>query len=342
MARPQHPDTLAAFGRLIVDMPMIDAEAIEKTRAREAVLTKPAGALGRLEQLTEWLAGWQGRHPGEVKRVLVAVFAGNHGVAAQGVSAYPADVTAQMVINFETGGAAINQLAGELDAELRITPMSLDVPVHDISHAAAMSEADCVEAICTGMTAVQDSPDLLCLGEMGIANTTAASAIAAMLMGGDGMKWAGPGTGVAGDALTRKRKVIDAALDRHAQARGAPLEVLRSLGGREFAAIAGAVVAARYLRVPVLLDGFACTVAAAVVQAMRPDGLDHCQIAHCSAEPGHALFLKALDRTPLLDLGMRLGEGSGAALAALLVRAAARTHAGMASFGEAGVSGPAD
>ena len=341
MARPQHPDTLAAFGRLIADMPLVDAEATEKARAREAVLTKPAGALGRLEDLAEWLAGWQGRHPGDVERVLVAVFAGNHGVAAQGVSAYPADVTVQMVTNFETGGAAINQLAGELDAELRVTPMSLDTPVHDITRAAAMSEADCVAAICTGMKVVHDAPDLLCLGEMGIANTTAASAIAAMLMGGDGMKWAGPGTGVAGDALARKRKVIDAALGRHAQARGAPLEVLRSLGGREFAAIAGAVVAARYLRVPVLLDGFAFTVAAAVVQAMRPDGLDHCQIAHCSAEPGHALFLKALDRAPLLDLGMRLGEGSGAALAALLVRAAARTHAGMASFGEAGVSGPA-
>ena len=342
MSRPALPDTLADAAALIDSMPPGDDDAAVRARAREAVLTKPAGSLGRLEALTEWLATWQGRHPGSVEQVRIAVFAGNHGVAAQGVSAYPADVTAQMVANFEAGGAAINQLAATLGAELSVVPLDLATPVGDTTEGPAMTEAECVDAFCSGMDAVVEGLDLLCLGEMGIANTTAASALAAYLFGSDGAAWVGPGTGVDDAGLARKREVVDLALSRHRSAIAGPLDGLRCLGGREFAAIAGAVVAARHQHVPVMLDGFACTVAASVIHAARADGLDHCQVSHCSAEPGHARLLAAVGRTALLNFDMRLGEASGAALAALLVRAAAQTHAGMASFDEAGVSGPAD
>ena len=276
------------------------------------------------------------------RRIQVVVFAGNHGVAARGVSAYPAAVTAQMVANFEAGGAAINQLCDVLGAELTVVPLDLESPTEDMTQAPALDEAGCVAALEAGMAAVDADADLLCLGEMGIGNTTAAAALAAALCGGDGAAWVGPGTGVDRDGLARKAAVVDAALARHAEARRDPLAALGCVGGRELAAIAGAVVAARESRVPVLLDGFACAAAAAVVAKLRDDGLDHIQVAHCSAEPGHRLLLDALSLDPLLDLGLRLGEASGAALAAALVRMAVAAHNGMATFDSAGVSGPAE
>ena len=208
--------------------------------------------------------------------------------------------------------------------------------------APALGEADCVKALEAGMAAVDADTDLLCLGEMGIGNTTAAAALAAALCGGDGASWVGPGTGVDADGLARKAAVVDAALARHADARRDPLAALSCVGGRELAAIAGAVVQARHRRVPVLLDGFACTAAAAVIAKLRDDGLDHAQVAHRSAEPGHRRLLESLAIEPLLDLGLRLGEASGAALAAALVRMAVATHNGMATFDSAGVSGPAE
>ena len=212
-----------------------------------------------------------------------------------------------------------------------------------MTQAPALGEADCVAALEAGMAAVDGGADLLCLGEMGIGNTTAAAALAAALCGGDGAAWVGPGTGVDSDGIARKAAAVDAALARHAEARRDPLAALSCVGGRELAAIAGAVVQARHRRVPVLLDGFACTAAAAVIARLRDDGLDHAQVAHRSAEPGHRRLLEALAIEPLLDLGLRLGEASGAALAAALVRMAVATHNGMAmaSFESAGVSGPA-
>jgi nicotinate-nucleotide--dimethylbenzimidazole phosphoribosyltransferase len=269
----------------------------------------------------------------------VAVFAGNHGVAALGVSAFPAAVTAQMVANFRAGGAAINQLCKTFDAELRVYEMALDHPTADFTQAPALSDEDCARAMAYGMMAVEPGIDVLALGEMGIANTTAASAVCAALFGGTAAEWTGPGTGVAGAALTRKAQVVGAGVARHAAARGNPLEVLRCLGGHELAAIAGAVIAARRARTPVLLDGFACTAAAAVLFAIDPTLLDHCQVAHCSAEPGHRRLLERIGKKPLVDLGMRLGEASGAALALGILRAALACHTGMATFGEAGVSG---
>ena len=334
--------SLSAFRARVAAMPGPDEAAAEQARAHDAKLTKPAGALGRLESLATWAAAWQGRHPPRAERIQVVVFAGNHGVAARGVSAYPAAVTAQMVANFEAGGAAINQLCGVLGAALTVVPLDLDTPTEDMTEAPSLGEAACIAALEAGFAAVDQGTDLLCLGEMGIGNTTAAAAMAAALFGGDGASWVGPGTGVDSDGLARKAATVDAALARHAEARRDPLVALNCVGGRELAAIAGAVVQARHRRVPVLLDGFACTAAAAVIAKLRDNGLDHTQVAHRSAEPGHRRLLEALSLDPLLDLGMRLGEASGAALAAALVRMAVTAHNGMATFDSAGVSGPAD
>ena len=334
--------SLAAFRALVDAMPGADEAAADAARTHDAQLTKPAGALGRLETLAQWAAAWQGRHPPGAERIQVVVFAGNHGVAARGVSAYPAAVTAQMVANFEAGGAAINQLCGALGARLSAVPLALDRPTLDMTRAPALGEADCVAALEAGMAAVDADADLLCLGEMGIGNTTAAAALAAALCGGTGADWAGPGTGVDREGVARKAAVVDAALARHPEAGRDPLAALACLGGRELAAIAGAVVQARHCRVPVLLDGFACTAAAAAIARLQPGGLDHAQVAHRSAEPGHLKLLEALALEPLLDLDLRLGEASGAALGAALVRMAVATHAGMATFASAGVSGPAD
>ena len=334
--------SLTTFRARVAAMPGPDEAAAERARAHDALLTKPAGALGRLESLAAWAAAWQGRHPPRADRIQILVFAGNHGVAARGVSAYPAAVTAQMVANFEAGGAAINQLCGVLGAALTVMPLDIEKPTEDMTQAPALEEAACVAALEAGMAAVDEGADLLCLGEMGIGNTTVAAALAAALFGGNGASWVGPGTGVDREGIARKAAVVDAALARHPRARRDPLAALACVGGRELAALAGAVVQARHCRVPVLLDGFACTAAAATIARLRGDGLDHAQSAHRSAEPGHGRLLEALALSPLLDLDLRLGEASGAALAAALVRMAVAAHNGMASFSAAGVSGPVD
>ncbi len=324
---------------LLTRLPGPDEAAAAAAAEREGQLTKPPGALGRLEELSGWMARWQGRHPPKIERPRVAVFAGNHGVAARGVSAFPADVTVQMVANFKAGGAAVNQLCRTFDAELRVYEMALDRPTADFTQAPALGEADCATAISYGMMAVEDGIDLLCLGEMGIANTTSAAALCHALFGGQAADWTGPGTGVAGAALDAKTQIVADGVALHRDYLGDPLEILRRLGGREIAAIAGAVIAARMGRVPVLLDGYVCTAAAAVLHKAMPGLLDHCVVAHCSAEPAHRLLLEAIGKQPLLDLGMRLGEASGAALALGILRAAVDCHTGMATFAEAGVSG---
>lgn len=331
--------TLADIRAVLREFPGPDLDAASRAATREATLTKPAGALGRLEEITSWLASWQGRHPPRLDRPRVCVFAGNHGVAARGVSAYPAAVTAQMVQNFIAGGAAVNQLCRVADAELRVYEMALDQPTADFTQGPAMDEATCARAMAYGMMAVEPGLDLLCLGEMGIANTTSAAALACALFGGAATDWTGPGTGVAGDALQRKIETVAAGVARHRAAAQDPFELLQRLGGQELAAICGAVMAARLARTPVLLDGFACTAAAAVLYAADRHALDHCQVAHVSAEPGHRRLLQAIGKTALLDLGMRLGEASGAALAIPLLRAALACHTGMATFADAGVSG---
>jgi len=333
--------SLADIRRILTRVPGPDDGAAAQAAAREAQLTKPHGALARLEVLSEWLARWQGRHPPRVDRPHAVVFAGNHGIAARGVSAYPAEVTAQMVANFRAGGAAVNQLCRTFGADLSIHEMALERPTEDFSRGPAMTDAECADAMAVGMAAVAEGIDVVCLGEMGIANTTSAAALCHALFGGTAADWTGPGTGVAGDALQAKTRVVAEAVALHGAALDDPLEILRRLGGRELAAIAGAVIGARNGRVPVLLDGYACTAAAAVLYRISPDLIDHCVVAHCSAEPGHGRLLEALGQRPLLDLGMRLGEASGAVLALGLLRAAVACHTGMATFAEAGVSGRA-
>jgi len=329
--------SLADIVTLLATIPGPDAEAVAAWAQREPQLTKPAGSLGRLEEIVRWLTAWQGRHPPRLDRVRARIFAGNHGVTAQGVSAFPAAVTHQMVLNFQSGGAAINQLCRANDVELSVLALDLDRPTQDFTQAPAMTEAEFAAAFDTGFQSVPADTDLLAIGEMGIGNTSAAAAVALGLFGGQAADWVGRGTGVEGDGLTRKTKAVAAGADLHAGS--SPLEVLRRLGGRELAAMAGAVVAARLARIPVMLDGYVCCAAAAALAAARPGALDHCLVAHVSAEPGHRRLLERLDKQPLLDMSMRLGEGSGAVLAVGLVRSGLACHAGMATFAQAGVSG---
>jgi nicotinate-nucleotide--dimethylbenzimidazole phosphoribosyltransferase len=243
-----------------------------------------------------------------------------------------------MVANFSVGGAAINQLARTAGADLRVVALSLERPTADFTRAPAMDEAEFLAAMATGYDAVAPGLDLLCLGEMGIGNTTAAAAMAAALFGGGGVRWAGRGTGVDDRGLALKQGAIDQALARHAAALTDPLSIAVALGGRELAAILGATLAARHKGIPVLLDGFVCTAAAAPLQKLRADALNHALAGHVSTEAGHRMLLDELGLAPLLDLGMRLGEGSGAAVAVLLLRAALACHTGMATFAEAKVS----
>jgi len=320
-------------------MPGPDEAAIAAAREREAVLTKPAGSLGRLEEISAFLAGWQGSAKPHVDNPLVAVFAANHGVVAQGVSPFPQSVTQAMVANFTSGGAAINQICKSLDISLKVYELALEKPTGDITREPAMDERVCAGTIAFGMEALASEPDLLILGEMGIGNTTSAAAIYHALYGGAAEDWVGRGTGVDDAGLKRKAEAVRAAVARHKAHLSDPLEVLARLGGREIAAMAGAVLAARLRKTPVMLDGFVVCSAAAALQALDPSALDHCLAGHVSAERAHREVLKRLGKAPLLDLGMRLGEGSGAAVAVGVVKAAVACHNGMATFAEAGLAG---
>ena len=330
------PQTLADFRSLLADLPAADQAATKAAMARNGVLTKPPGALGQLEDVAIWLAGWQGTARPRITRPQVAIFAGNHGVVAQGVSAFPAEVTVQMVANFRAGGAAINQLAECFGATMVVQELELDRPTMDFTQGPAMTEADLLTALHCGWNAVDPQSDILVPGEMGIGNTTSAAAIACALFGGAPADWVGRGTGVDDAGLARKAKAVAAGLARNPSRD--PLQVLRCLGGREIAAMAGAMLSARAKRIPVILDGFIACSAAAVLLKANPAALDHCIAGHVSAEAAHHRLLDALGKTPLLSLGLRLGEGSGAALALGVVKAAAACHSGMASFAEAGVA----
>jgi nicotinate-nucleotide--dimethylbenzimidazole phosphoribosyltransferase len=338
MTTPAADQPFDDIRRLIAAMPGPDRDAAAAVRRRDRSLTKPAGSLGRLEDLAEWLAAWQGKAQPSVDRPLVCVFAASHGVAARGVSAYPPAVTRQMLDNFASGGAAINQICATLGLGFKAFDLAIDLPTHDIAADAAMDEKACVATMAFGMEALAGGADLLGIGEMGIGNTTIAAAIYAALYGGPAEAWIGRGTGVDDDGLRRKASAVAAALDRHGGHLDDPLEVLRRLGGRDVAAMAGAILAARLQRVPVVLDGYVATAAAAVLHALDPHALDHCVAGHVSAEGAHRAVLRRLGMPPLLDLGLRLGEGSGAALAMGLVKTAAACHRDMATFEQAGVS----
>lgn len=328
---------LDEFRAALAALPVEDPAARAGAAERNSQLTKPPAALGRLEDVAQWYAAWRGEAAPRVTSPQIIVFAGNHGVAAQGVSAFPPEVTAQMVLNFQHGGAAINQLARAAGAHLDVHALELDRPTEDFTQGPALSEADVVTALAAGWDAVRSDADLLVVGEMGIGNTTPAAALAAALLGGDAATWTGRGTGVDDAGLANKTRVVAEGVALH-KGQGDGAETLRRLGGREIAAMAGAIARARSLRIPVILDGFICCAAAACLAHTHAGALDHCIAGHLSAEGAHGRLLEALDKAPLLSLGLRLGEASGAALAISIVKAALECHSGMATFAEAGVS----
>jgi nicotinate-nucleotide--dimethylbenzimidazole phosphoribosyltransferase len=328
--------SLSEFRALLAAMPSIDQNAMSGAQERNDQLTKPPGALGRLEELAIWYGGWRGTDRPRLGKRQVIVFAGNHGVTAQGVSAFPAEVTVQMVANFEHGGAAVNQLSRVAGAEMSVHALDLDRPTADFTKGAAMSEAEVVAALNTGWDAVDSDTELLVVGEMGIGNTTSAAAIATALFGGDASEWTGRGTGVDDTGLSNKTRVVSEGAALHAS--DDALEILRCLGGRELAAMAGAIASARAKRIPVIMDGFICTAAAACLAQAQDGALDHVVAGHLSHEGAHSKLLAALDKTPLLSLDMRLGEGSGATLAINILVAAVECHSGMVTFAEAGVA----
>ncbi len=327
---------LDAVAALADTLPVADAGAARAARARQDSLTKPPGALGQLETLAVFMAGWQGAARPVVRKAQALVFAGNHGVCARGVNPFPQAVTAQMVANFETGGAAINQLCRASGADLSVIALELDRPTRDFSTATAMDPDEVLDAMRAGAAAVDPGADVLVLGEMGIGNSTVAAALACAGFGGAGAEWVGAGTGSDADGKALKARVVDEAVALHRGARG--IAMLAALGGREQAAICGAVIEARARRIPVILDGYICTAATVPLHDADPRFLDHCLVGHVSREPGHRKLLDKLGKEPILSLDMALGEGSGAALALGVLRAALECHNGMATFAEAGVS----
>jgi nicotinate-nucleotide--dimethylbenzimidazole phosphoribosyltransferase len=338
-----------------VDPP--DPDIAVAARARQKRLTKPSGSLGRLEDLSVWVASCQGLcPPRQFERARVVVFAGDHGVAAAGVSAYPAEVTAAMVANFDAGGAAINVLAEAAGATVRVVDIAVDVEqpltpsigTHkvrrssgDISVEDALSDDEVTAAIDAGRRIadeeVDSGADILIAGDMGIGNTTPATALIAALTDSEPVAVIGRGTGVDDAGWARKTAAIRDALFRSRAAAGDPVELLRTCGGADLAAMAGFCAQAAVRRTPLLLDGVVVTAAALVAEQLAPGARQWWQAGHRSTEPAHAQALSRLDLEPIVDLQMRLGEGTGAAVALPIVRAAVATLSSMATFDEAGV-----
>ena len=328
------------LSRLLETLTTPDATCAKAVENRAAQVLRPTGAFGRLDRVAAWLAGWQGTERPVVERPHAILFAGDHGVAAEGVSAYPSDITGAMVAALLAGKATASVLARQVGATLEVVDVAVGEPTGNIRTTDALSTARFDASARAGIDAVEEcDADLLVVGEMGIGNTTPAAAVAASVLGGTGSDWVGPGTGVAGEALANKARVVQEALDRVGSVD--PLEVLRRLGGAELVAIAAAVMAARRRRIPVLLDGFIATASVLPLQAAAPDALSHCLAGHCSAEPGHVRLLEHLNLEPLVDLDLRLGEGTGALAAVPLVRIAAAAVVDVATFDEWAEHSPA-
>ncbi|MCP4933274.1 MAG: nicotinate-nucleotide--dimethylbenzimidazole phosphoribosyltransferase [bacterium] len=324
---------------------------------RQASLTKPAGALGRLETIIPDLAAMQGYECPEMNEIFITIFAADHGVAANGVSAYPQAVTGEMIKNFSRGGAAINVLARELGAQLEVVnlgtvssllplkgvlDMQLGFGTKNLCIEPAMSEDQLGKALMAGRDAASRATlrdaHLFIGGEMGIGNTTSATALACALLNLPPADLAGPGTGLDAAGVIRKIDILQQALQRHEVSLNDPLKSLHCLGGFEIAALVGAYIGCAQAGLPVLVDGYTSSVAALMATKLSSQSDNWFLYSHRSAEPGHKLVLEALHAEPLLDLGMRLGEGSGAAVVVPLLRAACALHAQMATFEEAGIS----
>lgn len=312
-----------------------DQAAIDAVEDRAAQILRPAGALARLDDVASWMAGWQRTSTPAVTRPAALIFAADHGVAAaSAVSAYPTDVTAAMLAAYGAGRSTISAFAAIAGATVGAVDVGVGRPTGDIRVESALSAERFAECVDAGRSAVDAlDTDLLVLGEMGIGNTTAAAAVTAALLGGEPESWVGRGTGIDADGLGRKQDAVTAAVRRIADLTD-PLEVLREVGGAELAALAGAVAAARSRSLPVLLDGYVVTASALPLGLVSPGALDHCRVGHCSAEPGHRRLLDHLGMSPLLDLDMRLGEGSGAMAAVPLVAMACVGITQVPTFGE--------
>ena len=328
--------SLEMVSEFISAMPEKNKLVEAAARAYQDSLTKPQGSLGKLEDLAVFLASWQSNERPVLDNAQAIIFAGNHGVCEQGVNPFPQEVTQLMVSNFETGGAAINQLCSLSGAELIINSLSLDTPTQDFTQTEAMSMSELLDAMSIGAKAVKRDSNIILLGEMGIGNSTVSSALAASIFGGRVADWVGAGAGSDGKRIEHKISVIEAGIAKHGMR--SDLSALLAFGGREQAAICGAILAARAASIPVLLDGFICTAAAAPLYALSSKLLEHCLVGHKSTEPGHQKLLQAMDKTPILDLDMRLGEGTGAALALCILRGAVACHNQMATFESAGIS----
>lgn len=330
-----HFPSRTALDAALAALPGADTAAAARAQARQNTLCKPEGSLGRLEEIAIFMAGWQGTEQPRLRHGQTVVFAGNHGIARRGVSAFPPETTQAMVQNFEHGGAAINALSGVAGFGFQVVPLELERPTADFTQGPAMTEAEVLNAMSIGASAINDSTDLLVIGEMGIANTTTAAALACLTFGGTPDLWVGIGTGVDHDGIQRKIDVVRQAVAVHGHTPRTALDLLTAVGGRELAAMAGAVLGARLRRIPVVLDGFICCAAIAPLVMQAPELVQHCLAGHQSQEPGHQRLLQHFGLSPLLHLNMRLGEASGAAVAALLVRAALATHNQMATIEQA-------
>ena len=323
--------------RLLADAPGPDVEARAAVAARAGRTLRPSGALARLDEIATWLAGWQRTTRPIVERPAAVVFVGDHGVAAEGVSAYPATVTPAMLRALRNGVATAAAMARTVGAVLRVVDVGAGRPTGNIVHEPALDDARFAASFAAGRDAVAElETDLLVLGEMGIGNTTPAAAIAATLYGGPAEEWTGRGTGVDDATWRRKVAVVEVARGR-VGANAGPITALRDAGGAELVAIAGAALEARLRSIPVVLDGFVVTASVAPLEMAVAGALDHCVAGHRSPEPGHALLLEKLGKEPLLDLGMRLGEGSGALAAVPLIRLAAAAVVEVATFEEFGL-----
>ena len=328
-------DELVELDGLLEGLPRPDEAARAAVSARAAEVLRPTGALARLDEVAVWLAGWSGAPP-RVSSPACIVFVADHGVAVEGVSAYPAEVTASVLEALRAGAATAPVLAAEVGAAFAVVDVGVGRPTGNLRVEPALDPERFVASVATGRRAVAETAcDLLVLGEMGIGNTTSAAAVAATLFGGPVEQWTGRGTGVDEEAYGRKLAVVEGARRRVGDD-APPRQVLREVGGAELAAILGALIEARLRSVPVILDGFVVTAAAAALELWAPGAVDHCVAGHRSSEPGHALLLEKLGMRPLLDLDLRLGEGSGGLLAVPLVRAAAAAVSGVATFEEWG------
>lgn len=318
----------------LTNLPERDETSHRAVEARATDILRPFGALARLDSVASWVAGWQRTAAPAIRRPAALIFAADHGVTAAGVSKYPTDVTAAMLAAYRAGKSTITAFAAIAGASVDAIDVGVGRPTGDIRYEPAMSVERFDEAVAAGRTAVDSlDADLLVLGEMGIGNTTAAAAVAAALGGGEVAAWVGRGTGVDDEGLQRKREAVREAVARIAGVLD-PLEVLREVGGAELVAMAAAIIAARHRRLPVLIDGYVVTAAAMPLAAISPAALDHCLVGHCSAEPGHRRLLERLGKQPLLDLDMRLGEGSGAMAAVPLVAMACAGITDVPTFGE--------